>query len=74
MLSASQVMEKNVLLGMVSMMEEIQSKPVVCVLFFLWNILDLLRYAHHLKLFASYHFISLYWRQALMCIFGHILV
>lgn len=42
-LSDLQVMEKNLLLIMVIMVEEIQSKPVVFVLFFLWNILDLLR-------------------------------
>lgn len=53
MLSAFQVMEKNLLLATVIMLEEIQSKPVVCVLFFLWNILDLLRYARHLQLVAS---------------------
>lgn len=53
MLSASQVMEKNLLLVMVIMVEEIQSKPVVCVLFFLWNILDLLRYAHYITSISS---------------------
>ncbi|XP_078131643.1 very-long-chain (3R)-3-hydroxyacyl-CoA dehydratase 4 isoform X2 [Sander vitreus] len=42
------VMEKNLLLTMVIMLEEIQSKPVVCAQFFLWNILDLLRYPHEL--------------------------
>lgn len=44
MLYVFQVMEKNLLLTMVIMLEEIQSKPVVCAQFFLWNILDLLRY------------------------------
>ncbi|XP_028419564.1 very-long-chain (3R)-3-hydroxyacyl-CoA dehydratase 4 isoform X1 [Perca flavescens] len=48
MLSVFQVMEKNLLLTMVIMLEEIQSKPVVCAQFFLWNILDLLRYPHEL--------------------------
>uniref|UniRef100_A0A3Q3FG70 Very-long-chain (3R)-3-hydroxyacyl-CoA dehydratase n=1 Tax=Labrus bergylta TaxID=56723 RepID=A0A3Q3FG70_9LABR len=47
-LSVSQVVEKNLLLVMVVKLEEIQSKPVVCVLLFLWNILDLLRYPHEL--------------------------
>lgn len=42
------VTEKNVLLVMVILLEELQSKPVVCLLFFLWNILDLLRYPHEL--------------------------
>ncbi|XP_028989016.1 very-long-chain (3R)-3-hydroxyacyl-CoA dehydratase 4 [Betta splendens] len=43
-----QVTEKNVLLVMVITLEEMQSKPVVCVQFFLWNVLDLLRYPHEL--------------------------
>ncbi|KAM9426720.1 very-long-chain (3R)-3-hydroxyacyl-CoA dehydratase 4 [Pholidichthys leucotaenia] len=43
-----QVMEKNLMLILVIVVEEIQSKPVVCVQFFLWNILDLLRYPHEL--------------------------
>lgn len=42
------VMEKNVLLIMVILLEEMQSEPVVCLLFFFWNILDLLRYPHEL--------------------------
>uniref|UniRef100_A0A8C6WL89 Very-long-chain (3R)-3-hydroxyacyl-CoA dehydratase n=1 Tax=Neogobius melanostomus TaxID=47308 RepID=A0A8C6WL89_9GOBI len=32
----------------VILLEEMQSKPVVCLLFLLWNILDLLRYPHEL--------------------------
>ncbi|RVE60135.1 hypothetical protein OJAV_G00177900 [Oryzias javanicus] len=43
-----QVMEKNILLVVVTMCEDIQREPVVCVQFFLWNILDLLRYPHEL--------------------------
>uniref|UniRef100_A0A1A8IEB3 Very-long-chain (3R)-3-hydroxyacyl-CoA dehydratase n=2 Tax=Nothobranchius kuhntae TaxID=321403 RepID=A0A1A8IEB3_NOTKU len=43
-----QVMEKNGLLMVIILLEEIQSKPVVCVQFFFWNILDLLRYPHEL--------------------------
>ncbi|XP_030579052.1 very-long-chain (3R)-3-hydroxyacyl-CoA dehydratase 4 isoform X3 [Archocentrus centrarchus] len=47
-LSIFQVMEKNLLLIMIIMLEELQSKPVVCAQFFFWNILDLLRYPHEL--------------------------
>uniref|UniRef100_A0A667XP56 Very-long-chain (3R)-3-hydroxyacyl-CoA dehydratase n=1 Tax=Myripristis murdjan TaxID=586833 RepID=A0A667XP56_9TELE len=43
-----QVIERNLLLVMVIMLEDVQSKPVVCVQFFLWNVLDLLRYPHEL--------------------------
>uniref|UniRef100_A0A3P9C345 Very-long-chain (3R)-3-hydroxyacyl-CoA dehydratase n=1 Tax=Maylandia zebra TaxID=106582 RepID=A0A3P9C345_9CICH len=42
-----QVMEKNLLLIMIIMLEELQSKPVVCVQLFFWNVLDLL-YPHEL--------------------------
>ena len=41
------MVERNLLLFTIVMMEEIQSKPVVCAQFFLWNILGLLRYAEH---------------------------
>lgn len=47
MLSVVQVMEKNLLLAIVIMLEEIQSKQIVCVLFLVWNLLDLLRYVCH---------------------------
>lgn len=47
MLSVVQVMEKNLLLAMVIMLEEIQSKQIVCVLFLVWNFLDLSRYVCH---------------------------
>ncbi|XP_070849620.1 very-long-chain (3R)-3-hydroxyacyl-CoA dehydratase 4 [Chaetodon trifascialis] len=56
-----QVMEKNILLIMVIMLEEIQSKPVVCVLFFLWNILDLLRYPHELLCVLDTPSIAMLW-------------
>lgn len=38
-----QVVEKNLLLILVVTLEEMQTKPVVCVQLFFWNILDLLR-------------------------------
>ncbi|XP_038155294.1 very-long-chain (3R)-3-hydroxyacyl-CoA dehydratase 4 [Cyprinodon tularosa] len=56
-----QVMEKNILLIMVIMLEEIQSKPVVCAQFFLWNILDLLRYPHELLCVMERPSISMLW-------------
>uniref|UniRef100_A0A9J7YPC8 Very-long-chain (3R)-3-hydroxyacyl-CoA dehydratase n=1 Tax=Cyprinus carpio carpio TaxID=630221 RepID=A0A9J7YPC8_CYPCA len=39
-----QVMERNVHLFLLISLEEFQSKPVVCVQFYLWNILGLLRF------------------------------
>ncbi|XP_041840701.1 very-long-chain (3R)-3-hydroxyacyl-CoA dehydratase 4 isoform X2 [Melanotaenia boesemani] len=56
-----QVMEKNVLLIIVIVLEEIQSKPVVCVQFFLWNILDLLRYPHELLRVMETPSIAMLW-------------
>uniref|UniRef100_A0A1A7W775 Very-long-chain (3R)-3-hydroxyacyl-CoA dehydratase n=1 Tax=Iconisemion striatum TaxID=60296 RepID=A0A1A7W775_9TELE len=56
-----QVMEKNGLLVVIILLEEIQSKPVVCVQFFLWNILDLLRYPHELLCVMDAPSISMLW-------------
>ncbi|XP_077401101.1 very-long-chain (3R)-3-hydroxyacyl-CoA dehydratase 4 [Vanacampus margaritifer] len=41
-----QVLEKNLLLITLIRLEEVQSKPVVCLQLFFWNVLDLLRYPH----------------------------
>uniref|UniRef100_A0A3Q2NSC6 Very-long-chain (3R)-3-hydroxyacyl-CoA dehydratase n=1 Tax=Fundulus heteroclitus TaxID=8078 RepID=A0A3Q2NSC6_FUNHE len=57
-----QVMEKNILLMMVIMLEEIQSKPVVCVQFFLWNIMDLL-YPHELLSVMERPSIAMLWSR-----------
>ncbi|KAM8882290.1 very-long-chain (3R)-3-hydroxyacyl-CoA dehydratase 4 isoform 1-T2 [Synchiropus picturatus] len=43
-----QVVERNLIMFTLVTLEEVQSKPAVCVLLFLWNILDLLRYPHEL--------------------------
>lgn len=56
-----QVTEKNLLLIMVIMLEEIQSKPVVCAQFCLWNILDLLRYPHELLCAMDKPSIAMLW-------------
>ncbi|XP_075943328.1 very-long-chain (3R)-3-hydroxyacyl-CoA dehydratase 4 isoform X1 [Anarhichas minor] len=58
-----QVMEKNFLLIMVIMLEEVQSKPVVCAQLFLWNILDLLRYPHELLCVMDTPSIPMLWTR-----------
>ncbi|KAM6894873.1 very-long-chain (3R)-3-hydroxyacyl-CoA dehydratase 4 [Lycodopsis pacificus] len=58
-----QVMEKNFLLIMVIMLEEIQSKPVVCAQLFLWNVLDLLRYPHELLCVMDTPSIPMLWTR-----------
>uniref|UniRef100_A0A3Q2XY87 Very-long-chain (3R)-3-hydroxyacyl-CoA dehydratase n=1 Tax=Hippocampus comes TaxID=109280 RepID=A0A3Q2XY87_HIPCM len=40
------VQVRNLLLIMLINLDEVQSKPIVCVQLFFWNILDLLRYPH----------------------------
>eukprot|EP00064_Thunnus_orientalis_P005860 superscaffoldBa00000591_g5874 len=58
-----QVTEKNILLIMVIILEEIQSRPVVCVLLFLWNILDLLKYPHELMCVMDTPSITMLWTR-----------
>ncbi|XP_030286977.1 very-long-chain (3R)-3-hydroxyacyl-CoA dehydratase 4 [Sparus aurata] len=58
-----QVLEKNLLLIMIIMLEEIQSKPVVCAQFFLWNIMDLLRYPHELLCLLDKPSIAMLWTR-----------
>ncbi|XP_045921809.1 very-long-chain (3R)-3-hydroxyacyl-CoA dehydratase 4 isoform X1 [Micropterus dolomieu] len=58
-----QVMEKNLLLTMVIILEEIQSKPVVCVQLFLWNIQDLLRYPYELLCVMGTPSIAMLWTR-----------
>ncbi|XP_023676687.2 very-long-chain (3R)-3-hydroxyacyl-CoA dehydratase 4 isoform X1 [Paramormyrops kingsleyae] len=43
-----QVTERIFLFVVIATQENIQSKPIVCALFYLWNILGLLRYPHGL--------------------------
>ncbi|XP_066576348.1 very-long-chain (3R)-3-hydroxyacyl-CoA dehydratase 4 isoform X2 [Amia ocellicauda] len=57
-----QVLERNVLLFVVIVsQEEVQSKYIVCVLFHLWNTLDLLRYPYGLLSLISTPIYSLLW-------------
>ncbi|XP_026208777.1 very-long-chain (3R)-3-hydroxyacyl-CoA dehydratase 4 [Anabas testudineus] len=56
-----QVLEKNLLLILVILLEEMQSTPVVCALFFLWNIMDLLRYPHELLCVMDTPSIAMLW-------------
>ncbi|XP_030018522.1 very-long-chain (3R)-3-hydroxyacyl-CoA dehydratase 4 [Sphaeramia orbicularis] len=47
------VLEKNVLLVILVKLEDVQSKPVVSVLFFSWNLLDMLRYPYEVMCVMS---------------------
>ncbi|KAJ8269349.1 hypothetical protein COCON_G00119560 [Conger conger] len=57
-----QVMERNFVLFVVIMsQEEIQSKSIVCIQFFLWNTLDLLRYPYGLLVLFSTPSFNMLW-------------
>ncbi|KAL4641588.1 very-long-chain (3R)-3-hydroxyacyl-CoA dehydratase 4 isoform X1 [Arapaima gigas] len=57
-----QVVERIFLLFAVIIgQEEVQSKPIVCALFYLWNILGLLRYPHQLACLFSAPSLSMLW-------------
>ncbi|KAL0970353.1 hypothetical protein UPYG_G00240860 [Umbra pygmaea] len=59
-----QVMSRNILLFVVIIsQEEVQRKPVVCSLFYLWNILDLLRYPHILMCLVGMHSFPMLWAR-----------
>nr|XP_057924051.1 very-long-chain (3R)-3-hydroxyacyl-CoA dehydratase 4 isoform X1 [Doryrhamphus excisus] len=58
-----QVLEKNLLLIMLILLEEFQSKPVVCVQLFFWNILDLLRYSHEVLCAIDTPFTVMLWAR-----------
>lgn len=60
-----QVVERNLLLLTIVLTEEIQSKPVVCVQFFLWNVLDLLRYPQELLRVMGYKSPGMLWSYTL---------
>lgn len=56
-----QVIERNVLLFLLISLEEFQSKPIVCVQFYLWNILGLLRYPHRLFCLIGTPYFKMLW-------------
>ncbi|GAA6100873.1 very-long-chain (3R)-3-hydroxyacyl-CoA dehydratase 4 [Tachysurus ichikawai] len=58
-----QVVERNFLLFLIISQEEFQSKTVVCALFYLWNILHLLRYPYQLLCLISTPSFNLLWAR-----------
>ncbi|XP_030050075.1 very-long-chain (3R)-3-hydroxyacyl-CoA dehydratase 4 isoform X3 [Microcaecilia unicolor] len=57
-----QVTERLVILFVViSSQEEVQGKPIVCVVFFLWNLWDVIRYTYDMLLVTGTKFPSLTW-------------
>ncbi|KAI5609580.1 very-long-chain (3R)-3-hydroxyacyl-CoA dehydratase 4 [Silurus asotus] len=58
-----QVIERNFLLFLIISQEEFQSKTVVCVLFYLWNILHLIRYPYQLMCLISTPSFNMLWAR-----------
>ncbi|KAI4896367.1 hypothetical protein NFI96_023029 [Prochilodus magdalenae] len=58
-----QVVERNFLLFLLISQEEFQSSTIVCVLFYLWNILDLLRYPYELLCLISTPSFDMLWAR-----------
>ncbi|XP_060790207.1 very-long-chain (3R)-3-hydroxyacyl-CoA dehydratase 4 isoform X2 [Neoarius graeffei] len=58
-----QVIERNFVLFLIISQEEFQSKTVVCVLFYLWNILHLLRYPCQLMCLISTPSFNMLWAR-----------
>uniref|UniRef100_A0AAV2KNV1 Very-long-chain (3R)-3-hydroxyacyl-CoA dehydratase n=1 Tax=Knipowitschia caucasica TaxID=637954 RepID=A0AAV2KNV1_KNICA len=58
-----QVTQKNVLLMTVILLEELQSQSMVCLLFLLWNLQDLLRYPHELLCLMDRPSVSMLWSR-----------
>ncbi|KAG9274190.1 very-long-chain (3R)-3-hydroxyacyl-CoA dehydratase 4 [Astyanax mexicanus] len=56
-----QVMQRNFLLFLIISQEEFQSQTVVCVLFYLWNMLDLIRYPYKLLRLISTPTFNMLW-------------
>ncbi|KAJ8008234.1 hypothetical protein DPEC_G00102690 [Dallia pectoralis] len=69
-----QVVSRNFLLFVVIVsQEEVQRKPVVCSLFYLWNILDLLRYPQILLSLVGLHSFPMLWARYTLTIPVYIL-
>ncbi|MCJ8731674.1 hypothetical protein PDJAM_G00202230 [Pangasius djambal] len=58
-----QVIERNFLLFLIISQEEFQSKTVVCVLFYLWNILHLIRYPYELMCLITTPSFDMLWAR-----------
>ncbi|KAG7330084.1 hypothetical protein KOW79_006306 [Hemibagrus wyckioides] len=68
-----QVVERNFLLFLIISQEEFQSKTVVCVLFYLWNILHLVRYPYQLMCLISTPSFNMLWARYTLTIPVYIL-
>ncbi|XP_057221526.1 very-long-chain (3R)-3-hydroxyacyl-CoA dehydratase 4 isoform X1 [Malurus melanocephalus] len=57
-----------VLFVVINSQEEVQGKYVVCVLFFLWNLLDVIRYTYNMLARMGIYYLPLTWLNFSLCI------
>ncbi|XP_021236903.1 very-long-chain (3R)-3-hydroxyacyl-CoA dehydratase 4 isoform X3 [Numida meleagris] len=57
-----------VLFVVINSQEEVQGKYIVCVLFFLWNLLDVVRYTYSMLARVGIHYLPLTWLNFSLCI------
>ncbi|KAL9822631.1 very-long-chain (3R)-3-hydroxyacyl-CoA dehydratase 4 isoform 2-T2 [Geothlypis trichas] len=64
-----QITERIIILFVViNSQEEVQGKYVVCVLFFLWNLLDVVRYTYNMLARMGIYYLPLTWLNFSLCI------
>ncbi|XP_073201607.1 very-long-chain (3R)-3-hydroxyacyl-CoA dehydratase 4 isoform X3 [Lepidochelys kempii] len=56
-----QITERIIILFVISSQEEVQGKYIVCVLFFLWNLLDVVRYTYCMLSVTGTYYEALTW-------------
>ncbi|KAM8985236.1 very-long-chain (3R)-3-hydroxyacyl-CoA dehydratase 4 isoform 2-T2 [Ara ararauna] len=57
-----------VLFVVINSQEEVQGKYIVCVLFFLWNVLDVVRYTYNMLARMGIYYLPLTWLNFSLCI------
>ncbi|XP_054253968.1 very-long-chain (3R)-3-hydroxyacyl-CoA dehydratase 4 [Indicator indicator] len=57
-----------VLFVVINSQEEVQGKYVVCVLFFLWNLLDVVRHTYNMLARMGIYYLALTWLNFSLCI------
>ncbi|XP_065596683.1 very-long-chain (3R)-3-hydroxyacyl-CoA dehydratase 4 [Cyrtonyx montezumae] len=57
-----------VLFVVINSQEEVQGKYIVCVLFFLWNLLDVVRYTYNMLARTGINYLPLTWLNFSLCI------
>ncbi|XP_072216277.1 very-long-chain (3R)-3-hydroxyacyl-CoA dehydratase 4 [Excalfactoria chinensis] len=62
-----------VLFVVINSQEEVQGKYIVCVLFFLWNLLDVVRYTYNMLARVGIRYLPLTWLNFSLCILLYLL-